>query len=164
MGHGKQIFIRRSRSNNKMKLNRDEWDYYFNLDNVRVRVKDFDLSGKSVSFYFHAGNCHVYKDSSKGCSLFLQGLVDLEKHKDTDKSNPKHCPYVNQLMQEEPDCMFPINLYKYKCGHYSTGQGQHRFCISGTLSRPIPVVILGFIYHMNCGSCSEEGYYTLKSF
>jgi hypothetical protein len=147
-----------------MKLIRDELDYYFNLDKVRVRVKDFDLSGKSVSLYFHAGNCHVFKDPSKGCSLFLQGLEELEKHRPTDKSNPKHCPYVNQLMKEEPDRMFPINLFKYRCGHYSTGKGQHRFCISGTLGRPIPTVILGFENHLNCGSCSEEGVYTLKTF
>lgn len=164
MGYGKLIFIRKSRINNKVKLNRDEWDYYFDLKNIRVRVNDFDLKGKSVSLYFHAGNCHVYKDPSKGCSLFLQGLEELEKHIYYDKSNPKHCPYVNQLMKEEPDRMFPINLYKYKCGHYSTGQGQHRFCISGTLGRPIPTVILGFENHLNCGSCSEEGVYTLKTF
>ncbi|WP_405141166.1 hypothetical protein MHI48_16780 [Paenibacillus sp. FSL H7-0942] len=147
-----------------MKLIRDELDYYFNLDKIRVRVKDFDLKGKSVSLYLHPGNCHFYKDPLKGCSLFLQGLVDLDKHKDTDKSNPKHCPYVNQLMKEEPDRMFPIYLYKYKCGHYSTGQGQHRFCISGTLGRPIPTVILGFENHFYCGSCSEEEVYTLKIF
>ncbi|GMK39060.1 hypothetical protein PCCS19_21140 [Paenibacillus sp. CCS19] len=164
MGHGKLIFIRRSRINSNTKLIRDEWDYYFDLNNIRVRVNDFDLKGKSVSFYFHVGNCHVFKDPSKGCSLFLQGLEDLDKHKDTDKSNPKHCPYVNQLMMKEPERMFPINLYKYKCGHYSTGQGQHRFCISGTLGRNIPIVILGFENHLDCGSCSEEGFYTFKSF
>ncbi|MFB6475916.1 hypothetical protein [Paenibacillus glucanolyticus] len=164
MGLGKLIFLRRRRINRLMKLNRDELDYYSDLNNVRGGIKDFDLKGKSVSFYFHIGNCHVYKDPSQGCSLFLQGLDDLEQHNRNDKFNAKHCLYVNQLMQEEPKRMFPINLYKYKCGHYSTGQGQHRFCISGTLSRPIPTVILGFHNHLDCGSCSGEGFYTLKSF
>jgi hypothetical protein len=164
MGHGKLIFINRSRVNNYMKLIRDEWDYYFDLNKIRVRVIDFDLKGKSVSFYFHVGNCHVYKAPSKGCSLFLQGLDDLEKHRPTDKSNAKHCPYVNQLMKDEPERMFPINLYKYKCGHYSTGQGQHRFCISGSLCRPIPTVILGFHNHLNCESCSMPDRFVLKNF
>ncbi len=118
MGHGKIIFINRNRINNYMKLNKDEWDYYFDLKKLRVRVSDFDLKGKSVSSYFHAGNCHAFKDPSKGCSLFLQGLEELEKHKPTDKSNPKHCPYVDQLMKEEPDRMFPINLYKFYFHRY----------------------------------------------
>lgn len=64
--------------------------------------------------------------------MFLSDLKYLDKHKETDKSNSKHCPYVYQLMLNQPDHMFPINLYKYKCGQYSTGRGQHRICILGT--------------------------------
>lgn len=56
-----------------MKVIRNEWDYYFDLNNIKVGINDFNLKGKSISFYFYAGNCHVYKDISKGCSLFLKG-------------------------------------------------------------------------------------------
>lgn len=72
MGQGRLIFFRRRRINKSMKLIRDEFDYYFNLDKISVRVKDFDLKGKSVSLYFHSGNCHVYKAPRRGAHYFFR--------------------------------------------------------------------------------------------
>lgn len=48
----RKTFINRERINRSLKLNTDEWSYeFFNLDNLKIRVKDFDLHGKCVSFY-----------------------------------------------------------------------------------------------------------------
>jgi hypothetical protein len=55
-------------------------------------------------------NCHRVTTDSRAAHLFK--LYKQVEHTDTDKSNPKHCPYVNQLMKAEPEHMFPINLYK----------------------------------------------------
>lgn len=161
----RKTFINRHRVNRFLKLNTDVWNYeFFNLDCIKIHVKHFDLQGKKVSLYLHAGNCHAIKDPSKRCSLFLQGLNDLWDHIEEDKSNPRHCPYINQLMLEQPERMFPLYFYKYKCGHYGTGKGQHRICISGTLGKAIPKILLGFERHINCGACNEPDNYTLKSF
>ncbi|NWL87464.1 hypothetical protein DMN77_07585 [Paenibacillus sp. 79R4] len=161
----RKTFINRNRINRFLKLNTDEWSYeLFNLDNLKIHVKDFNLHGKCVSFSLHAGNCHAIKDPSKQCSLFLQGLYDLRDHKEEDKSNPRHCPYINQLMLEQPERMFPIYFYKNKCRHYGTGQGQHRICISGVLGKALPKILLGFERHINCGACNEPDQNTLKSY
>lgn len=132
-------------------------------------AKNFSLVGKTFSLFFIRGNCHKVADPLGRCSLDLDGLEDLVDHSKDDKNNPKHCPYIYHLIQTEPDNMFPkhnsrnkvgnkqspINLYKFKCGHYSTGQGQHRICISGTLGLSLPRVRLSYLLHKDCDSCSE---------
>jgi len=117
---------------------------------------NFSLTGKTFSLQLIRRNCHKIADPLNRCSLFIEGQENLSDHVQHEKSNPKHCPYVYHLIQSEPDRMFPhrmsmgvatsfpIRIYKHKCGHYSTGQGIHRLCISGTLARPIPRVVLSY--------------------
>lgn len=51
----RKTFINRNQVNRFLKLNTDEWNYdFFNLHRLEIRVKDFDLQGKNVSFYLHA--------------------------------------------------------------------------------------------------------------
>ena len=150
----------------------DYWSYYFNLANPVSRyLYNYSLLGKTFSLHFFRGNCHRFIDSDQRCSLFIAKQHDLANHSETDKSNPKHCQYILQLMQSNPNLMFPgisdtkasprkypISISKYKCGHYSTGQGQHRICISGRLRFVLPRVVLSFINNKICDSCEDSRY------
>lgn len=134
---------------------------------VGRHVENFSLIGKSVNLLLIRGNCHKVTDPLGRCSLDLESTEDLSCHSKDDKANPKHCPYILQLMKTEPQYMFPkhnsrnrvgniqypINLCKYRCGHYATGQGQHRICISGRLGLHLPRVRLSYALHKDCTSC-----------
>ncbi|MDH6675630.1 hypothetical protein M2277_006338 [Paenibacillus sp. LBL] len=126
-------------------------------------VRNYSLQGKTLSLLFFHGNCHKVADPAGRCSLFLEDQGDLSNHREYEKANPKHCPYIHFLMQNESDRMFPpynatgrypIYLCRNSCGHYSTGQGQHRLCISGTLGIPLPRVRLSSSENV-CGSCEN---------
>jgi hypothetical protein len=72
MGLGKLNFLRRRRINSLMELNRDEFDYYFDLNNVKIGVKDFDLKGKSVSFYFQSVTVMYIKIHLRGAHYIFR--------------------------------------------------------------------------------------------
>lgn len=62
----RKTFINKNRVNRFLKQNTDEWNYeFFNLDRLKIRVKEFYLHGKCVCFYLYVGNCHAIKDYSK---------------------------------------------------------------------------------------------------
>lgn len=143
---------------------------YFPSDSpVNRYVQNFSIRGKTIYLFLIRGNCYKVFDTLGRCSLELEGFGDLSKHSKDDKNNPKHCPYIAQLCESEPQYMFPkqnsrnrvgnkqypINLTKYRCGHYATGQGQHRICISGRLGLPLPRVRLSYSLHCDCDSCEK---------
>ena len=125
-------------------------------------IKDFNLVGKTFCFNFHRYNCHMVATGS--CSLFDSEWTSCDPgHKETEKAHPNHCPYVSWLMKNHPKHMLPIYVYKYKCGHYQTGQGQHRLCISGNQRNRIPVT-LDTIKDKLCGFCENPESFILKTF
>lgn len=125
-------------------------------------VRNYSLNGKTLSLTFMRGNCYKIANPVQGCSLFLENQENLSDHLDYEKANSKHCPYIYFLMQEETYRMFPKNksfsakdpiyICRYSCGHYGTGQGQHRLCISGTLELTLPRARLGMSEKI-CDAC-----------
>lgn len=124
-------------------------------------IKEFNLAGKTFCFYFHKYNCH--KEQSGVCSLTLENIQVDNCYPQFEKSNPKHCPYVYKLIKDQPSRMFPIYLYKYACGHYQTGQGQHRICISGNVKNEIHV-LFEHIDDVVCGYCENPESHKLFTF
>lgn len=150
---------------NRYRFMRYEMDYYVDpTRGVSHYIKNFKLTGKSFSLQLIRGNCYEVLEPDKGCSLYLDELTDLHNHHKDDKNNPKHCSYINQLMQDQPAKMFPITIAKFRCGHYSTGQGQHRICISGMLHKSMPKVKLHHVNQIDCTYCSIPDSHILKHF
>ncbi len=157
--------IYRSSSFSKLKiakLQRDSWfDSGLKVDRF---VRNYSLKDKTVSLFFIKGNCHKVADPTLGCSLFLDEQENLSDHTEYKKADPKHCPYIYYLMQNESFRMFPnykslskktpIRLYRCICGHYETGQGQHRLCISGTLGIPLSRILLS-VSERVCEACAN---------
>ena len=124
-------------------------------------VKAKPIKGKSVCFYFHCKNC--FKEASGQCSLIAEEEFKIQFANLEEKADPKHCPKILGLMQMPKTKLFPVYLYKYKCGHYQTGQGQHRICIAGHLGLEIKVII-NVIKDKTCDYCTNPENFILKNF
>jgi len=127
-------------------------------------IKDFSLIGKKLVFYFHRYNC--YEEYSGHCLLHNPNqLLEIQEKPNTfEKGAFDYCPNLSKVIIScSKPSLFPVYLYKYKCGHYQTGQGQHRLCIAGNLVLKIPV-LLGDNKNQVCGYCNEPEVYTIKSF
>lgn len=127
------------------------------MSNIKLKP----IKGKSVCFYFNRTNC-FYEASGK-CSLFATEDFKIKFTNLKEKADPKRCPKILELMQEPNSKLFPVYLYKFRCGHYQTGQGQHRICIAGQKSLEIKVVI-GKIKDKDCGYCTNPESFTFRTF
>lgn len=153
------------RSSKKLKNAKLRYELWFDSGLIVDRLmRDYSLVKKTLSLTFMKGNCYKIADPDQGCSLFLKDQENLSSHSELKKADSKHCPYIYLLMQNETYRMFPKNkalskkdpiyLCRHSCGHYSTGQGQHRLCISGTLRISLPRVHLG-VSEKICEACEN---------
>lgn len=128
-------------------------------------IKSFDLTGKTVFFNFHRHTCHEVAFGK--CAFMIEKIPQDLSHKETDKSNLRHCLLVKELMERElkgtQKKLLPVSLWLHKCGHYGTGQGQHRICISGTQKIKIPVK-LGIDRESICSYCKDPENHLIKTF
>lgn len=129
------------------------------MSNIKLK----SIKGKSVCFNFFSKNC--FEQASGICSLiaeedFKKQFINLEE-----KATPGHCPKILELMQKpKPKSkLFPVYLYKYSCGHWQNGSGQHRICIAGHLGLEIKVKF-GKVNDKPCGYCRNPNSFSLKNF
>lgn len=120
------------------------------MSNVKPKL----ITGKSVCFFFNTKNC--FKEASGICSLFANENFKNQYPNLEEKATPERCPKILELMQVPKSKLFPVYLYKYRCG-------QHRICVAGQKGLEIKV-ILGTIKNQDCDYCVNPKSFTLKNF
>lgn len=130
-------------------------DRYYGASSLKIeKITNVSLEGKTVCFFFNTTNC--FKEKSGQCSLFAseEFLKQFEDNPNTEKANPYHCCKVAKLVEIRDPLLFPIYLYKHKCGHYQSGSGLHRTCIAGHLKIEVPIN-LEEEPHSTCTACTN---------
>lgn len=98
-------------------------------------MKVFSPAGKHFSFNFNDGSCF---EKATGVCLFDAENEFIEKNKNLPGKNiASRCFKIYELMKEGK--LWPPVLVEHSCGHFSSGDGQHRLCIAGKNQMTIKV-------------------------